>query len=103
MGLLDDLIVSARDVAQNLGKRAEEVIDVSKLRFEMNDLEKERCSHYETIGKLYAEALKKNTDNSEQCKSLLYKIDTIDSRINELSKIIKERISTPTKSEPENK
>ncbi|MEG0979783.1 MAG: hypothetical protein RR911_01280 [Oscillospiraceae bacterium] len=100
MGVLDDMIVTARDVAQNIGKRAEEVVDVSKLRFEMRDLEKERSASYEKIGRLYAESLKNKTDNSEKCKSLIYRIDTIDARINELSKLIKEKVGNPTNIEP---
>lgn len=99
MGILDDILVSARDVALTLGKRAEEVVDISKLRFDMRDLEKERANSYEIIGKLYADSLKNGTNNAEKCKSIIYKIETIDARINELSEIISSKISHPNTSE----
>lgn len=99
MGTFDDFLVSARDIAINLGKRAEEAVDISKLRFEIRDLEKERASSYENVGKLYADFLKNGTDNAEKCKSIIYKIETIDARINELSEIIKSRISNPAYTE----
>ncbi len=101
MGTFDDFLVSARDVAMNFGRRAEEVVDISKLRFEIRDLEKERASSYESVGKLYADFLKNGTDNTEKCKSIIYKIETIDARISELSEIIKNRISNPCSEENE--
>jgi|GEM_PF-3449021 len=101
MGIFDDILVSARDVALTLGKRAEEVVDISKLRFEMRDLEKERANNYENIGKLYADSLKNGTNNAEKCKSIIYRIETIEARINELSEIIASKISNPTSSEPD--
>ncbi|MFY9379823.1 MAG: hypothetical protein WBK75_02430 [Acutalibacteraceae bacterium] len=101
MGTFDDFLVSARDVAMNFGRRAEEVVDISKLRFEIRDLEKERVSSYESIGKLYADFLKNGTDNTEKCKSIIYKIETIDARISELSEIIKNKISNPNSEENE--
>lgn len=103
MGVLDDMIVSARDVALNFGKRAEEVVDISKLRFEMRDLEKERSSNYETIGKLYADSLKNHVNNAEKCKSLIFRIETIDARINELSKQISKKVSMPSDSQTSDK
>lgn len=99
MGILDDVLVSARDVALNLGKRAEEVVDISKLRFEMRDLEKERANSYEIIGKLYADSLKNGINNAEKCKSIIYRIETIEARINELSEMITSKISNTNSSE----
>ncbi len=103
MGFLDDMLVSARDVAQNFGKRAEEVVDISKLRFEMRDLEKERATSYENIGKLYADSLKNRVNNTDKCKSILYRIETIEARINELSKQISDKVSLPSDSDILNK
>lgn len=95
MGFFDEMLVSARDVALNVSKQAEEVVDISKLKFEMRDLEKERKECYENIGMMYCQTVKDGVDYSEKCKSIMYRIDNINARINELSNGIADKISKP--------
>lgn len=95
MSFFNDFLVSARDVAINIGKQAEEVVDISKLKFEMRDLEKKRKKYYEEIGMLYCKTIKDGTDYSDKCKSIMYSLENINARIDELSNIISNRISKP--------
>lgn len=96
MGTFEDFLGYARDVAKNIAQQSGEIVDISKLKFEMKDLEKERKECYENIGKMYCKSLKDGVDYSDKSKSIIYRIQNIDARINELSALISDRISKPS-------
>ena len=46
MGILDDVVINAKTAAEAVGKKAGQIVDVSKLRFNVAELNAEIRKHY---------------------------------------------------------
>ena len=50
MGILDDVVINAKTAAEAVGKKAGQIVDVSKLRFNVAELNAEISKRYEALG-----------------------------------------------------
>ena len=50
MGLLDDVMVNVKSAANSVGKKTNEIVDYSKLRFTASGLNNEIRKKYQTLG-----------------------------------------------------
>lgn len=50
MGLFDDVVINAKSAAEAVGKKAGQLVDASKLRFSVAELNAEISKHYEALG-----------------------------------------------------
>lgn len=65
MGLFEDVVVNAKSAANVVGKKAIQLVDVSKLRISAADLNNEISKRYESLGRAVYEAKKTNNDASD--------------------------------------
>ncbi len=51
MGILDDVVVNAKSAAEAVGRKAGQLVDVSKLRISAAEVNSEITKRYETLGR----------------------------------------------------
>lgn len=62
MGLLEDVVVNAKSAVSTVGKKAGQIVDISKLRLNAADLNSEISKRFEALGRVIYDA--KKTGNS---------------------------------------
>ena len=61
MGVLEDVVINAKSAATSVGKRAERLVDISKLRVNAAELNGDISKKYEALGRLVYDAVKAGT------------------------------------------
>lgn len=77
MGLFEDVVVNAKSAANIVGKKAGQIVDVSKLRISAADLNNEISKRFETLGRTVYEAKKTENDSSELVGECITAIDDL--------------------------
>lgn len=77
MGLLDDVIVNAKSAANIVGKKATQLVDISKLRISAADLNNEISKRFESLGRAVYEARKTENDPSDLVAESVAAIDDL--------------------------
>ena len=90
MGIFDNVFENVKSVADIVGKKANKVVDVSKLKLSVNELNGEIKKRYAELGE-YIYNAKKNGDYSEEC--ITEKIQEIDDLSEQLA-AVQDAIST---------
>lgn len=92
MGVFEDVVINAKSAAATVGKKAERLVDVSKLRVSAAELNGEISKKYEALGRLVYDSVKSETDAHgltreyvESIDVLYEKLDEINEKINVLS------------------
>lgn len=65
MGLLEDVVVNAKSAVTVVGKKAGQIVDISKLRIGAAELNSEINKRYEALGRVVYDA-HKTEDNAEE-------------------------------------
>lgn len=78
MSLINNVVVNAKSAVDVVGKKAEKVMDVSKLRFAIADIKKEIGSKMESLGYYVYETIKDDDFTGE------FDLDTRKNEIDEL-------------------
>ena len=93
MGVLEDVVVNAKSAAETVGKEAGRLVDLSRLRFNASDIQREISKKYEALGRMVYDAGKKGgsadrglDDIIRQIDGLYHKLDEVNGRINVLSR-----------------
>ncbi len=93
MGVLEDVVINAKSAAETVGKEAGRLVDISMLRFNAADLQKEVSKRFETLGRIVYDSFKSgNSGNArfneyiESIDQLYQQIDTVNEKINALRK-----------------
>ena len=79
MVTFDDVLYKAKNLAEVAEKKAGDWIDVTKLKWAVNSLQKEQAATYEGMGRLWFEAHESGkdvTDMLEECCAHIKKLDT---------------------------
>lgn len=94
MGILDSIISQARDVATDVGKRAGDVVEVSKLKLQEISLGSDIDKVYEKLGLMVYEMVKAGTANQglvDECVAeidgLKTELDVIRGKLDELHNV----------------
>ena len=93
MGVLEDVVINAKTAAENMGKEAGRLVDISKLRFSAADVQKEISKKFETLGRMVYDSHKSGNSSGssfdehiEGIDVLYQKLDEINGKINALSR-----------------
>lgn len=93
MGVFEEVVINAKTAAENVGKEAGRLVDISRLRFNAADLQKEISKKYETLGRMVYDSRKSGDtsgmsfdDHINSIDALYKKLDEINEKINNLSR-----------------
>ena len=90
MGMLDDIINKTRDVASDLGHKANDVVEVSKLRLSVVSLGSDIDKVYQKLGLMIYEMVKAGTANQELVNGCVAEIDALKLKLEEANQKIDE-------------
>lgn len=93
MGVFEDVVLNARSAASNVGKKAERLVDISKLRVNAAELNGDISKKYEALGRLVYDSVKAGAtpeglveEYVESIDVLYLKLDEVNEKIDVLSK-----------------
>lgn len=96
MGLFEDVVVNAKSAVTVVGKKAGQIVDISKLRITAADLNNEISKRFEALGRVTYDAQKTENASSEliaECVAaideLYEQLDAVNEQIAALRKRIK--------------
>lgn len=98
MGLFENAVNTARSAAKTVGKKAEEVLDLSRNKLSISELENKLEASYASLGMLYYNYLENGTTDPEKEQALVREIDGINAAVRELKENINEmrnRVACP--------
>lgn len=98
MGLFENAVNTARSAAKTVGKKAEEVLDLSRNKLSISELENKLEASYASLGMLYYNYLENGTTDPEKEQALVSEIDGIHAAVRELKENINEmrnRVTCP--------
>lgn len=99
MGLFEDVVVNAKSAVNVVGKRAGQLVDVSKLRISAADINNEISKHFESLGRVVYEAEKTENFSGELVKESIAVIENLYEQldaVNDQIAAIKNRIKCKT-------
>ena len=77
MKILDDVVVNAKSVASEIGKKAGKAFDLSKLKFNAADLSGEINKKYKSLGKLVFLAKREGAENDLVIENVMNEIEQL--------------------------
>ena len=83
--VLDDLISSAKNLVDIAGKKTDNVVEISKLKYQSVQMSAELKSLYEKLGNAVYTMVKSNFDNKELMDSLIEEIDSLKAKIDDVN------------------
>lgn len=98
MGLFENAVNTARSAAKTVGKKAEEVLDLSRNKLSISELENKLEASYASLGMLHYNYLENGTTDPEKEQALVREIDGINAAVRELKENINEmrnRVTCP--------
>lgn len=94
MGILDDVVINAKTAAEAVGKKAGQIVDVSKLRINVAELNAEISKRFEALGDyVYENSREKLAEDAEA----LGKMAEIDELMNQRDALTKELVDKQNK------
>lgn len=89
--VLDDLISSAKNLVDIAGKKTDNVVEISKLKYQSVQMSAELKSLYEKLGNAVYTMVKSDFDNKELMDSLIEEIDSLKAKIDDVNFQIAQR------------
>ena len=89
--VLDDLINSAKNLVDIAGKKTDNVVEVSKLKYQCVQMSADLKSLYEKLGNAVYTMVKSDFSNKELMDSLIEEIDSLKERIDQVNQEIAKR------------
>lgn len=77
MGILDDVVVNAKSAAEAVGKKAGQLVDVSKLRINLAELNAEISKRYEALGEYIYETCREQLAEDAEAVGKMAEIDEL--------------------------
>lgn len=88
MGVLEDFFVKAKTAVGNIGEKAGQFVDVSKLNIRMAELKSDLRNEYENLGKSVYKSKKEQIEDPAAVNYMIAQIDNLCIQIDELRKQI---------------
>jgi rRNA maturation endonuclease Nob1 len=85
MGVLDDVVHSAKNAADFLGNKTGEIVEITKLRTSIAEVESKLYKEYQSLGKFAYDAHKSNSDFNEIITEKSAAIDELNAQLAELN------------------
>ena len=95
MGILDDVMINAKTAAEAVGKKAGQIVDVSKLRFNVAELNAELSKRYEALGEYLYENCRECLAEDAEAVGKMAEIDELVNQRNVLTKELVDRWFAP--------
>lgn len=86
MGILDDMVINARSAAEAVGKKAGQLMDASKLRINVAELNAEISKRYEALGQYVYESCREKLAEDPEAVGKMAEIDELKTQHAALSK-----------------
>ncbi len=77
MSLFEDVVINAKSAVNVVGKKAGQIVDISKLRINAADLNNEISKRYESLGRMVYESKKTGNDSSDLVSECIVAIDDL--------------------------
>ena len=81
MGLLDDVMVNVKSAANSVGKKTNEIVDYSELRFTASGLNNEIRKKYQTLGEEVYTSTKIGSEDTKSIELLIREIDELKAQL----------------------
>ena len=81
MGLSDDVMVNVKSAANSVGKKTNEIVDYSKLRFTASGLNNEIRKKYQTLGEEVYTSTKIGSEDTKSIELLIKEIDELKAQL----------------------
>ena len=85
MGTLDDIFNRARDVANDLGQKANDVVEISKLKLSIVSLGSDIDKVYQKLGLMVYEMAKSGSENRELIDGCVAEVDALKQKLDEVN------------------
>ena len=86
MGILDDVVINAKTAAEAVGKKAGQIVDVSKLRINVAEVNAEISKRYEALGEYVYESCREKLAEDDETVGKMAEIDELVNQRNALTK-----------------
>ena len=86
MGILDDVVINAKSAAEAVGKKAGQLVDVSKLRINVAEVNAEISKRYEALGEYVYENCRALLAEEAECVGKMAEIDELANQRDVLTK-----------------
>lgn len=86
MGILDDVVINAKSAAEAVGKKAGQIVDVSKLRINIAELNAEISKRYEALGQYVYETCRDKLAEDAEAIGKMAEIDGLKEQCAAVSK-----------------
>ena len=93
MGVFEDAVTNAKSAAATVGKEAGRIVDISKLRLNASEIQRDISKKYEMLGKMVYDASKSGhsagigfDEHIEELNVLFQKLDEVNEKISALSR-----------------
>ena len=94
MGILDDVVINAKTAAEAVGKKAGQIVDVSKLRINAAELNAEISKRYEALGEYVYESGRERLAEDAEAVGKMAEIDEL---VNQRNTVTKELVDKQNK------
>ncbi|MDR1001899.1 MAG: hypothetical protein LBL82_01320 [Oscillospiraceae bacterium] len=81
MGIFEDVVLNAKTAANTVGKKAGEIIDISKLRLSAGEINGEIGKRYEALGRVVYDSKKDGTNIDALAAECVKSIDALYERL----------------------
>ena len=94
MGILDDVVINAKSAAEAVGKKAGQIVDVSKLRINVAELNAEISKRYEALGEYVYETCREQLAEDAEAVGKMAELDEL---VNQRNAVTKELVDKQNK------
>ena len=94
MGILDDVVINAKSAAEAVGKKAGQIVDVSKLRINVAELNTEISKRYEALGEYVYETCREQLAEDAEAVGKMAELDEL---VNQRNAVTKELVDKQNK------
>ena len=94
MGILDDEVINAKFAAETVGKKAGQIVDVSKLRINVAELNAEISKRYEALGEYVYETCREQLAEDAEAVGKMAELDEL---VNQRNAVTKELVDKQNK------
>lgn len=91
MGILDDVVINAKSAAEAVGKKAGQIVDVSKLRFNLAELNSEITKRYQSLGEYIYEEHKELLAEDAEAMGKVAELDELKAQAAAVSKELNDK------------
>lgn len=88
MGIFEDVLLNAKAVVGTVGKKAGEVVDISKLKLAAADLKSELTQKYQILGRITYEEMSSGKDYTDNKKEVADKIKELKAHLESVNDMI---------------